>query len=459
VASAYGNTTLTVTFTFSEAVTPSNISVTGNLAGTSDSSNTTPVVITVENAPASGPVVISFTATASEGRTTEVSEAVTWGDETTTTSDVEVSTTASTTSANLSIASATKTGNTHLITLTGKSVPLTIPSALAGDYAGAVDVTVITFNGILNAQEASRIQQTSPGLEQYVTGPLNGGGTNYSTATKTQAEIETQFASAPGQYFWKTENPVTYNKIKNYTASADTDFSVLLAPTSPLTDQIVTLTKKVGDDPDSVVTTYIIDYTAVTFDVKDTVKVSTNNTTGPVWAWTTSGLSVTSAIQEGLDVYLTLAGTNVPKTIDPTFLTANYPGVTGCAIISLDGIFIAGETFRYQGVNPALDQYVTGGLSGGGTNYGATAKTQTEVETAFSSSSTGPYFWQTAAPVTYNKMVQVTGGTDTVLSIMLKPTSSPSDQKVTIIKKLGSAGRYTKTITYHLDYTGVTFAQ
>jgi hypothetical protein len=404
-------------------------------------------------------VVISFTATA-ESRSTDVKETVTYGSVTTAPSDVVMKSADTTTG--LSIASKTVSGDTHLITLTGKP-PLTIPSSLTVAYGAAKDVAVITFNGILNAGQAARIQQTSPGLEQYVTGALkNSGDTDFGETAKDQATIDGLYAAQGGDakvYFWKTATPVTYNKMRNYAVDLnDNDFSVLLAPTSPVTEQIVTLTKKAGT-PETT-TTYIIDYTGVTFDVSSTVKKSTDNTSGPIWAYTTPNLTVASAIQEGSDVYITLAGTNVPKTIDDTFLAANYPGVTGCAVISLDGIFISGETFRYQGANPALQQYVTGDLNGGGTNYTTTAKTQAEIEAAFKAASNVPYFWQTASPVTYNKMVQVNSGTDTVLSIMLAPTTSASDQKVTIIKKLGSApNSYTKTITYHVDYSGVTFAK
>jgi hypothetical protein len=464
---AINDTTLTVPFGFNEAVVAGTISVTGSLTTTgtlASGSGTKNLSITVASVPASGAVVISFTATASSGsKTTEVSETVSYGTAASpTTSNVAVKSADTTTG--LSIASATKTGDTHLITLSGTGVPKTIPSNLTDDFVGMTNVAVITFTGIFDEKEAARIQQTNPALEQYITGAntAHADGTNYQGTPKTQTEIDTAISSAPTTvYFWKTATPVTYNRIRNYTANpdgTDTDFSILLQPTVSASDQKVTIIKTVG----TTTTTFIIDYTGVIFadDVKGTVKVSTNKTDAAPWAFTTSGLTVASAIQVEDDVYITLAGTNVPKTINADFLAANYAGVTGCAVISLDGIFIGGsETFRYQGANPALQQYVTGSLNGGGQNYGADAKTQAQIETAFTANSSQAYFWQTANPVTYNKMVQVTGGTDTVLSILLTPTVSASDQKVTIIKKVGTPGSYTSTITYHLDYSDVTFAQ
>jgi hypothetical protein len=466
-----GAKTGTVSFTFNKAVTVDaspGVSGAASAAGT-PSTGTGSTVVTVTLTGISGDVVrITFTATAS-GKTTEVDETVVFASGSTTESTVALSTKAGVTTSGLTVASKTKTGDTHLITLTG-TAPLTVPSALVNDYgtAFASSFAVITFTGIKDPAKEIRIQQTSPGLEGYLGSSANPSGPNYGTTPKTQAGIETAYSTAPGNtYFWQTANPVTCNKLKKYDADGDADFSVIIAPGATAADQIATVVTKVttgtSDAASSTTTTYVIDYTAVSFDVKDRVKVSGNAVSGSPYAWTTSGLSVASATQQGSDVYISLAGSNVPLTMDDAFKGAMFSGVTNVAVITLDGMWADQETALIHQVNPALEQYVIEGLDTSNTvNYTTTAKTLAEVEAAFTATPKR-YFWQTASPVTYNKLSRGQG--DGVTSILLKPATSADNQQITITKKTGGSDTsgplpadFTRKTTYHLDYTKVSFA-
>jgi hypothetical protein len=453
---------LAVDFTFNKAVTVSSLSVSAGSSSAPSGSGTTRT-ITVPSITGSGAITIAFTATAGS-ESIQVNETVAYGTSgTPETNTVAVSTTANTTTTGLTAASIVKTADVHRITLTGTVAP-TVPTALTSAYLDPKDFAVITFTGIKKPDVEVRIQQTSPGLANYVGNTANAGGPNFGTTAKTQAEIEAAYtADSALDYYRQTSAPVTYNRVKKYAADSDGDFSVIIAPAPSVGEQIATIVTKVitgtGADAVTTTTTFIIDYTAVIFDVSGTVKKSGESPSGSVYAHTTSGLSVSSAIRQGSDVYITLAGTNVPLTMDGTFTAAMFPGVTDTAVITLDGMWADAEVALLHQTNPGLEQYITTLGAGNGYFGPSTPKTLSEIETLFTANP-GPYFWQTAAPVTYNKLNRSTG--DGVYSILLRKTSPAADQQITITKKTGGSADptpadYAKLITFHIDYTGVTF--
>jgi hypothetical protein len=246
--------------------------------------------------------------------------------------------------------------------------------------------------------------------------------------------------------------------MRNYAADSDGDFSVIIAPAPSVGEQTATVVTKVtegsGDDAVTTTTTFIIDYTAVVFNVSGTVKASSTSTK------TTTGLTVASALQQGSDVSITLAGTGISKSL-PTDLSSSYPGAQDCAAITFDGILLNTETGRFQASNPALKQYVENLIQDNDSNktYGTTPKTQADIESAYTAAPAKAYFWQTSNPVTYNKMAAYTS--DGELSILLTPTAPSTDQKIKVIKRVttGSApNQITTTTTFNIDYSAATFA-
>jgi hypothetical protein len=178
------------------------------------------------------------------------------------------------------------------------------------------------------------------------------------------------------------------------------------------------------------------------------VQLSTTATT------TTPGLTIASATKTGNTHVITLAGTGIAIGL-PAGVAADFTGVTNSAVITLTGILIPQEASRIQQTNPAFEQYVIGSLGSyaGSGNFGATEKTQAEIETAFTSDPAKAYFWKTASPVTYNKLKNYAASPDGDLSILLQPTPA-GKQTITIIKK---AGAPEVTTTYTIDYSAVSF--
>jgi hypothetical protein len=397
-------------------------------------------------------VTISFTAT-DDNKSTGVSETVIFAGSGTAPkpaeSDVEVNT--SNTTSGLSIASQEAIGNVHTITLKGTNVLPIIPGNLQGDYGMTTGFAVITLTGIKPDDAECRIQQVSHALITYVGDETaNENGPNYN-GPKDQNDIEDAYSLAPSNvYFWKTPSPVTYNKLKKYPGNDDGDFSVMLAP-APGSDQTVTVIKKDGTGNDEVTTTYIIDYSAVTFNMNTIVKATTTADS------TTSGLNVDSATATGNVVDIILTGAGVTLSMDENFKTANFPEVQNAAVITLNGILIPQEASRIQQANPGFIQYVGTGKLGayaGATNYND-EKTQAQIEDAWTAGGgdTKTYFWKTKNPVTYNKMKNYAASADGDFSSILIPTTPVADQKITIIKKVGDF-----TTTFNIDYSAVTFA-
>ena len=453
---------LSVVFTFNKAVTVNSATASagGNVGVTG--SGTTGITIAVAGISGSGGITIAFTATTTATATASsesipVNETLSYGTSgATAASEVAKSATTNTTTTGLTRAAATKTGNVHRITLKGTVRP-EVPSALQADYENDTGFAVITFTGIKPTNVDVRIQQTSPALAIYVGNERNSSistAQDYGNEAKTQAQVEEAYAADSTKfYLWKTAAPVTYNRLKNYPAAtygSDGDFSVMIGPAASVGEQIATVTTQVttGDGTDAVMTEtiFIIDYTAVIFDVSGTVKLSDTATN------TTSGLTVASATRQGSDVSITLAGTGVSTASLPNGMSDSFPGATGCAVITLEGILIASETARIQQANPALAQYVTTLIQNDANNqtYKTTAKTQAEIESAFEDAAAKAYFWQTANPVTYNKLRKYTTPSDGELSILLQP---PAASNAITITKIDAKG----TTTFHIDYSGVSF--